>query len=115
MFVDADVQQLAEISARTFEGMSSSDLENHINVDPFVVIDKRTLEDGTVRVVQSDVGYIYGKHGEIVSDEDVRRLETVRCEIKQLGWLLELLDEEGMILFKRDQEVPLGDDDVAEL
>ncbi|CAD0100044.1 unnamed protein product [Aureobasidium mustum] len=95
--------------------MSSSDLENQINVDPFVIIDERTLEDGTIRVVQSDVGFVYGRHGEIVTEEDVDRLETVRCEIEQLGWLLALLDEEGMILFKRDQEVPLGDDDVAEL
>lgn len=51
----------------------------------------------------------------MVSDEEVRRLESVRCEIKQLGWLLELLEEEGMIQFKVNQEVPLGDGDVAEL
>ncbi|KAK6004362.1 hypothetical protein QM012_008224 [Aureobasidium pullulans] len=114
-FVDADIQQLAEVSRQRFEGMPSANLEDQINVSPFIIIDERTLEDGTLRVVQSDIGPFYGEDGEIVSEEDVRRLETVRCEVKQLAWLLELLNEEGMIQFKCNQEVPLGDNDVAEL
>ncbi|KAG9765483.1 hypothetical protein KCU95_g18362, partial [Aureobasidium melanogenum] len=114
-FVDADLQKLAEVSTRSLEGITSSNLEDQINVEPFVIIDQRTLKDGTVRVVQSDIGPIYDQDGDIVLEEDVRRLETVRCQIKQLGWLLELLDEEGMIQFKTNQKVPLGDDDIAEL
>ncbi|KAG9951437.1 hypothetical protein KCU85_g2936, partial [Aureobasidium melanogenum] len=113
--VDADLQKLAEVSTRSLEEMPYSNFEDQINVEPFVIIDQRTLKDGTVRVVQSDIGPIYDQDGDIVSEEDVRRLETVRCQIKQLEWLLELLDEEGMIQFKTNQEVPLADDDVAEL
>lgn len=83
--------------------------------DIFVIVDERTLQDNTVRVVQSDVGFVYNEDRDIISEEDVERLETVRCEISTLGWLLALLEEDGMIQVKINQEVVLGDDDVVVL
>ncbi|CAD0088909.1 unnamed protein product [Aureobasidium vineae] len=114
-FVGAEIEHLAGVSAQRFNDKLSDENNDKINQDMFVVIDERTLEDGTLRVVQSDLGPVYDEDGEIVSDEDVDRLETVRCEIRQVGWLLALLQEEVMIQFKVNQEVPLRDDDVAVL
>lgn len=83
--------------------------------DIFVIVDERTLQDNTVRVVQNDVGFVYNEDRDIISEEVVGRLETVRCEISTLGWLLALLEEDGMIQVKINQEVVLGDDDIVDL
>lgn len=83
--------------------------------DIFVIVDERTLQDNTVRVVQNDVGFVYNEDRDIISEEVVERLETVRCDISTLGWLLALLEGDGMIQVKINQEVVLGDDDVVDL
>jgi len=114
-FVGADIQHVGNLSTQLFQHFPFDDRMDKVYEDIFVIVDERTLQDDTVRVVQNDVGFVYGEDRDIISEDVVERLETVRCGISTLGWLLALLEEDGMILVKINQEVVLGDDDVVDL
>ncbi|THY46647.1 hypothetical protein D6C98_07402 [Aureobasidium pullulans] len=114
-FAGADIQHIGNLSTQLFEYFLFDNRMDKVYEDIFVIFDERTLQDNTVRVVQNDVGFVYNEDRDIISEEVVERLETVRCEISTLGWLLALLEEDGMIQVKINQEVVLGDDDVVDL
>ncbi|TIA73138.1 hypothetical protein D6C83_00748, partial [Aureobasidium pullulans] len=109
-FAGADIQHIGNLSTQLFEYFLFDNRMDKVYEDIFVIVDERTLQDNT-----NDVGFVYNEDRDIISEEVVERLETVRCEISTLGWLLALLEEDGMIQVKINQEVVLGDDDVVDL
>ncbi|THX81752.1 hypothetical protein D6D04_03929 [Aureobasidium pullulans] len=55
-FAGADIQHIGNLSTQLFEYFLFDNRMDKVYEDIFVILDERTLQDNTVRVVQNDVG-----------------------------------------------------------
>lgn len=73
-FAGADIQHIGNLSTQLFEYFPFDNRMDKVYEDIFVLVDERTLQDNTVRVVQNDVGFVYNEDRDIISEEVVGRL-----------------------------------------
>jgi hypothetical protein len=112
-FVDWDFTELANFCNQRIAYIPSTSPDDRIDSNTFVVIDERTLLDGSLRVVSGELEDV---NEDVVCERDwcpwdhKDVLETVRCGIKDLGGLLPCIEEDGL----RGVKIDLGDDDVWE-
>ena len=113
-FAGASNERLQQFGIQHFAVEDS--VKDGKRIDPwtFVVVDERSLHDGTVKVYQQDVGCLYDAETGETDDEaeQVERLEGLRCRWHELAWFLSYLEEDSMILTKGVHTPPLTEDDV---
>lgn len=112
-FVDWDILDLANFCNQRIAYIPYTSPDDRIDCTTFLIIDDRTLQDGSVRVVSREVETInedvFCEMSRCPWDnKDV--LEMVRCGLKDLGVLLPCIEEDGL----RGTKIDLGDDDVWE-
>lgn len=113
-FAGASNKELEDFCTKTLGAEDGTGNVKQIACHMMVVIDDRTLKDGTLRVSKYDVGFFFDeKTGE--SDDArgmVERWESLRCRWHELGWFLQLHEEDSLITSKACQIPPMKEDDV---